>query len=256
MNESNGYTKAPHDIVRSPALSPTAKVAWLLISGMPPGYLPTRDQWMAMLPCRDKSTWQRAVAELENAGLVEVEKQGTKRVFRAVLTGEKTTLSKGGKIHPIRGEKTTLKGVEKPPKEGWKNPPYKKTIEEQEEHIVVDAGAGARERFIREINEGYAVEQACMSLGIDVPTYTMLSRQVIAEWQFRDLPDSEWTRMHFLSVMRYKVADIKKQNNNGQAQNPGNRQSAAAGRAERTAAIARTMAALRAEEGCPQETIR
>lgn len=250
MNESNGYTKAPHDIVRSPALSPTAKVAWLLIAGMPPGYLPTRDQWMAMLPCRDKSTWQRAVAELENAGLVEVEKQGTKRVFRAVLTGEKTTLSKGGKIHPIRGEKTTLKWVEKPPKEGWKNPPYKKTIEEQEEHIVVDAGAGARERFVQEINECYAVEQACMLLGIDAQTYAELSQQVIADWKFRDLPDSEWTRMHLLSVMRYKVADFKKQNN-GQTQTTSDRQPVAAGRAARVAAIARTMAALRTEDSLP-----
>lgn len=211
MNESNGYTKAPHDIVRSPDLSPAAKVAWLLIAGMPDGYHPTREQWMAMLPCKDKSTWQKAVTELENAGLVEVEKQGTKRVFKAVLTGEKTTLSNGGKNHPQRVEKTTLEGVKKPPSKGWKKPPYMKNIiEEQLKNNDDDAGAGARERFIQEINQDYAIEQACMSLGIDTQTYVALSKQVIADWRFSDLPESEWTRMHFLSVMRYKVAEKKR----------------------------------------------
>lgn len=200
MNESNGYTKAPHDIVRNPDLSPAAKVAWLLIAGMPEGYHPTREQWMAMLPCRDKSTWQKVVTELENAGLVEVEKHGTKPVFKAVLKGGKNHPPKGEKIHPQRVEKTTLKG--------WKKPPYMKNIiEEQLKTIVDDAGAHAREGFIQEINQDYAVEQACMSLGIDAETYATLSKQVIAEWQFRDLPESEWTRMHFLSVMRYKVKE-------------------------------------------------
>lgn len=254
MNESNGYTKAPHDIVRDPNLSPASKVAWLLIAGMPDGYYPTREQWMSMIPCKDKSTWQRAIDELKEAGLVEAEKRGTKRVFKAVLKGEKTTLSFGGKNHPLKGEKTTHKRVKKPPEKGVKKPPYMKNIEEQEEYIHDDgAGAGARERFIQEINQDYIIEQACMSLGIDRQTYETLSRQVIAEWRFRDLADSEWTRMHLLSVMRYKVADLKKQNNNGQAQNGINRRPAAEGRAARAAGIAATMAALGAAGGEVEE---
>lgn len=244
MNENIGYTKAPHDIIRSPDLSPAAKVAWLLIAGMPPGYHPSREQWMAMLPCKDKSTWQKSVTELMDAGLVEEEKHGTKRVFKAVLKGEKTTLSNDGKNHPSKSEKTTHKRVEKPPEEGVKKPPYKKNIKEQLKNNDDDAGACARERFIQEINQDYAIEQACMSLGIDIQTYSTLSNQVIAEWRFRDIPDSEWTRMHFLSVMRYKVADLKK--NNGAN---GYRQPATAGREQRATAIAATMAALGEQGG-------
>ena len=56
------------------------------------------------------------------------------------------------------------------------------------------------------------VEMGCMSLEHNTRgTYENLAFQVFTDWNFRNLPDSEWTKTHFLAVMRYKVRTIKKQ---------------------------------------------
>ena len=40
-------------------------------------------------------------------------------------------------------------------------------------------------------------------------TIKELAAAIIAEWKFKDLPDSEWTKNHFISVLRYKVNSNK-----------------------------------------------
>ena len=74
----------------------------------------------------------------------------------------------------------------------------------------------ARTRVREEVMSDAMVEMGCMSLGIDRGTYENLAFQVFTDWDFQNLPDGEWTKTHFLAVMRYKVSDYKKSNNNGQ----------------------------------------
>ena len=133
MTQQEGYTKAPHSILRDPSLSPAAKVAWLLIAGMSDGYHPTREQWMAMMPCGDKRTWWKVIRELENAGLVEVTRQGPKKCYKAIFNGVKQHQTKGVKPHRKRVQNNTERGCETTPKERCEITPYKKNIIEEQE---------------------------------------------------------------------------------------------------------------------------
>lgn len=207
MNENNGYVKAPHDIIRSPRLSANAKVAWLLIAGMPPGQHPTREQWMAMLPCGDKRVWWRAVKELEDAELISVEQCGTKRIYTTENRGCKST-PKGCNFTPNERVQINTERVQINTEEGCKSTPVTHTLLE-EQLKNTDDDARVRERLVEDINNPLAVEQCCISLGIDQETYHNLSKLVISDWEFQNVPGSEWTKQHFLAVMRYKVRDFK-----------------------------------------------
>ena len=107
--------------------------------------------------------------------------------------------------------------MKKPTPKGMKiSTPSEEHIKEQKKNnIDVDARTRVRE----EVMSDEMVEMGCMSLGIDRGTYENLAFQVFTDWDFQNLPDSEWTKTHFLAVMRYKVADHKKSNNNGQRTN-------------------------------------
>lgn len=228
-----GYVKAPHDLIRDPTLSSAAKVAWLLIAGMPDGYHPSREQWIEMLPCGDKRTWWRVINELEAAGLITVTRQGTKKIY--------TAIQEGVKQHPLRVENNTGRGCETTPEQRCENAPYKKNIIEEQEKNIPDARARLRE----EVTSDMMVEMGCRSAGITPEQYRQLADQIFDDWTFQDLPGHEWNKSHFLSVLRIKARELKKQNNN--ATTDQNRQPIAAGRADRAAAVAATMAALGAK---------
>ena len=198
-----GYVKAPHSIVRDPSLSATAKVAWLLIAGMPDGYHPTREQWMAMLGVKDKTTWWKTIKELEDASLIEITTSGKRRFFKALYMVEKN--------HHTMVEKTHHKRVEKPTIEGWKNPPLKKNIEEQEKNIPE-----VRARLREEVMQDMMVEMGCRSVGISLADYHSMADEIFNDWTFQDLPDHEWSKSHFLAVLRIKAKEQIKQNSNGQ----------------------------------------
>lgn len=174
-----GYVKAPHDIVRDPSLSATAKVAWLLIAGMPDGRHPTRGQWMAMLPCSDKRTWWRAVNELEQAGLIKVARQGSKKVYTAVTCGTKQ--------QPIVAGDAAAQAKEQ-----------KKSNTEM------------RTRLREEVMVDMMVETGCRSCGITQEQYNRLADEIFSDWEFSDFPDYEWTKHHFLSVLRIKADKLKR----------------------------------------------
>lgn len=228
--KNNGYTKAPNAIIRDPGLSPTAKVAWMLISSMKPTYHPTREQWMEMLPCKDKGTWNRAVRELVDAGLVEVETVMTAKHYRVV-----TQEQEGGKSTPSR--------VENPPSQGLIIRPPMIITEEQEKN-----NSEVRARLREEVMNDAMVEMGCMSTGISRDTYTRLTAEIFNDWEFTGIPDDQWNKMHFLSVLRIKAREAKRygQNNN-------NRGTAAESREQRAANVAAKMAALgAAKEGTPE----
>ena len=146
----------------------------------------------------------------------------------------------GQKFLPLERKKQPQKTKEKesfPP-----HPLYKEKEKENIAHATT-THAHARERLIAEANVDLRIEQGCKSLGIDPATYQELLDAVINDWEFTNVPDEEWTMFHLLQTMRIKN-NIKKRENNGQAQNGNNRQPVAAGRADRAAAVAATMAAL------------
>lgn len=215
MTQQEGYTKAPHSILRDPSLSMAAKVAWLLIAGMSDGYHPTREQWMAMMPCGDKRTWWKVIRELENAGLVEVTRQGPKKCYKAIFNGVKQHQTNGVKPHRKRVQNNTERGCETTPnercettpKERCEITPYKKNIIEEQEKNSDDARARLRE----EVTQDMMVEMGCRSVGISPELYNTLSQEIFNDWEFQNTPDSEWTKAHFLSVLRIKARELNRQ---------------------------------------------
>lgn len=197
---NNGYTKIPNAIIRSHNLTVEEKLTWMYIASMPKDYQFTVGEACAVLRINVK-TWRRCVANLENAGLVEVDfNPGKKNAYR-VLTPSFS--DPGSQTAPLPNETPTP-----PPFETRGTHINKKDLLK---NIVVDARARIRE----EVMSDAMVEKGCMSLGIDRVTYENLAYKVFTDWDFQSLPDSEWNTAHFLAVMRYKVADYKK-NNNGQ----------------------------------------
>ena len=201
---NRGYTKIPNAIIRSDHLTVEEKLTWMYIASMPKDYQFTVGEACAVLRINVK-TWRRCVANLKKDGLLAVDfNPGKKNVYR-VLTP--SVSDPGSKTAPLPNETPTP-----PPFETLGTHLYKK---EQLKNIDVDARTRVRE----EVMSDEMVEMGCMSLGIDRGTYENLAFQVFTDWDFQNLPDSEWTKTHFLAVMRYKVADHKKSNNNGQRTN-------------------------------------
>ena len=58
------------------------------------------------------------------------------------------------------------------------------------------------------------IELAMMQHRITEEQYRRMVAEILADWQFRDLPDSDYNLNHFSSVLRYKVANNNR--NNGQ----------------------------------------
>ena len=93
--------------------------------------------------------------------------------------------------------------------------------EEKEEYYIdntaTNAHAHAREGFVAEALTDLRVEQGCMALSITPEQYRQLVNDVINEWNFRGIPDNEWTMTHLLAQMRIKN-NILKREQNGQQQ--------------------------------------
>ena len=90
------------------------------------------------------------------------------------------------------------------------------------------------------------IELAMMQHRITEEQYRQMVTEILADWQFRDLPDSDYNLNHFSSVLRYKVQNI---NRNGNNQQTGNADSI---RAKLDADAVKAMAALAAEIGKPK----
>jgi hypothetical protein len=58
------------------------------------------------------------------------------------------------------------------------------------------------------------IELAMMQHRITEEQYRRMVAEILADWQFRDLPDSDYNLNHFSSVMRYKVANNNRSNGN------------------------------------------
>lgn len=206
--KNNGYTRIPNAIIRS-GIPAGEIVVWCFIASMPDGYTYSVEQASAMLGINVK-TWRDCVAGLLRRGMITVERiPGKTNVYEVVRDTEKwyTTPAKNWEYQ--NSAPLPKNGTPPLPKNGRGTHSYNK---EQLNNIDDDARTRVRE----EVMNDAMVEMGCMSLGIDRGTYENLAFQVFTDWDFQNLPDGEWTKTHFLAVMRYKVADYKKQNNNGQ----------------------------------------
>ena len=234
---NNGYTKIPNAIIRSHNLTVEEKLTWMYIASMPNGYQFTVDEACAMLRINVK-TWRRCVANLESAGLVEVGFNPGKKNAYKVLTP--TTSDPGSQTAPLPNETPTPL-----PFETRGTHTYNKDL--LNNTTTTTTCACAREKLMQELLTDARIELAMMQHHIAEEQYRRMVAEILADWQFRDLPDSDYNLTHFSSVMRYKVANNNRNNgNNQQSGQPSDI------RAKLDADAAKAMAALAAEIGKPK----
>ena len=161
--------------------------------------------------------------------------------------------SKGGKRdlpQTEKGSKQDLPQVVNEVYQGGKRdlPHYKNNKNIQEDIVVADAHARTHEEFIADALNDLRVEQGCMAMRITPQEYRQLVTEVTNDWEFRNLPDNEWTLTHLLAQMRIKH-NINNRNN-GNNQQAG---SASDARAKLDADAVKAMAALAASKKRPSQ---
>ena len=214
---NNGFTKVPNAIIRSSALSIAEKAVWCYIASMPDGYrYSVRSACMA-LHIGDK-TWRRAIIKLEKLGLISVRHMlGMKTVYQAsknalgwnLTPGQMTNGSNDTSSQITCGSNDSSGQLTAQPRVNGQQVTHINNKEQLNNNVDDDTCAHIREEFEHEVMIDGNIELACMSCGITKAQYKELAAAIIAEWKFKDLPDSEWTKNHFISVLRYKVNSNK-----------------------------------------------
>ena len=240
---NNGYTRIPHELMRNPNLPPIAKVVWSLIAGMRPDFNATLSQYCKMVACHP-DTWRSIIKMLELFGMVSVEHFPNGVRYSVITDTTKWAIpSKEGmkNSHPMKIS------------QGRKNshPKGMKISHPSEEHknnnTTTTTCACARERLIAELLTDARIELAMMQHHITEDEYRQMVAEILADWQFRDLPESDYNLNHFSSVLRYKVQNINRNNgNNQQAGQPSDP------RAKLDADAAKAMATLASRIGKPK----
>ena len=200
-----GFTKVPNSLIRSPMLSSVEKVVWCYIASMRDGHTYAVRSASEFLGINVK-TWRQCVAELQRRGMVLVKTMpGKTNVYSAVRDPS------GWNLPPTNGagcsNGTPTKKYPPPrPNEYPGTHSYK-------EDIYKTINDDVREKLKNEVMIDANIELACMSCGITTEQYKQLAAMIIADWTFQDLPDGEWTKKHFMNVLRYKVDDLKRKTN-------------------------------------------
>ena len=252
---NNGYTRIPHELMRNPNLPPIAKVVWSLIAGMRPGFDATLSQYCKMVACHP-DTWRSIIKMLELFGMVSVEHLPNGVKYSVITDTSKWSIpeKEGMKIsHPMKNSKgrknSHPKGMKISEGEGMKisHPSEEYISEEQKKNTTTTTCACVREKLTSELLTDGRIELAMMQHHITEQQYRQFVDEILADWQFRDLPDSDYNLTHFSSVLRYKVANINRNNGN-------NTQSSSADRirAKLDADAVKAMAALAAESRQPK----
>ena len=192
-----------------------------------------------------------AIAKLVKSGEITRQKYGS-RITTTIINwseyqmGQNSTQSKKS-----LGQNPTQYRVENRANISPKNDPiqYNKNNKNNKENIVVaNAHARTHEDFVANALTDMAVERGCMAMKITREEYRQLLTEVINDWEFRQLPDNEWTLTHLLALMRIKHNINNRNNGNnqitGQPIDP---------RAKLDRDAVKAMAALAAEIGKPKE---
>jgi len=209
---NNGYTKIPNAIIRLATISPSERSAWCLIASLPNGYELSVNDACAMLGINQK-TWRQCVAVLVKRNMVSVESVPGHANVYSVTPAENwdTTPAKNWYTQKTAG--VPKNGTPPLPKNGRGTHSYNK---EQIKNNTTSKTtcACARERLMAELLTDGRIELAMMQHRITEEQYRRMVAEILADWQFRDLPDSDYNLNHFSSVLRYKVANNNR--NNGQ----------------------------------------
>ena len=229
-----GYTKIPNAIIRSSELTLVEKIVWCYIASMRDGYRFTVRSACETLHINIK-TWRRCIVELERRRMISVKTtMGNTNRYETVKDANlwdmtptdrvyisNDTLPKG--VGVSNGTPSNRVGISNgtpsnrdpyPPPNEYRGTHCILEKNKKKNNVDDDTRACARERFEQEVMIDANIELACMSCEITPAQYKELAEKIIAEWRFKDLQDSEWTKSHFMSVLRYKVADLKRNNHN------------------------------------------
>ena len=217
---NNGFTKVPNAIIRSSVLSIAEKAVWCYIASMPDGYRYSVRSACMTLHIGDK-TWRRAIIKLEKLGLISVRHMlGMKTVYQAsknalgwnLPPSQMTSGSNDTSSQLTIGSNDSSGQLTAPPRVNGQQVTHINNKELLNNNVDDDTCAHIREKFEHEVMIDENIELACKSCGITKAQYMELAVAIIAEWKFKDLPDSEWTKNHFISVLRYKVNGLKNYN--------------------------------------------
>jgi hypothetical protein len=208
MNDK-GFTMVPNAIIRSSELSVSDKAVWNFIASMPNGYRYTVRSACDKLHINEK-TWCRCVCKLERKGLVSVKSvPGQTNVYEAVRDTPKCEETPTKIVGSSNGTPTKI-AVPPPPNE------YPTTHYNKKKQLNNNVDDDTRKKLELEVMIDLNIELACKSCGITAEEYRHLAEKIIADWKFQDLEDSEWTKKHFMSVLRHKVNDLKQPSNGPQ----------------------------------------
>ena len=201
------FTKIPNTLIRTPVLSSVEKVVWCYISSMRDGYKYPVRFICEVLHIKAK-TWRQCVSELQRRGMVSVQiMRGHTNVYKAI------TDTSGWNLPPVLrvgySSGPPVPGDPSPQSDGYQGTHYNSKEDIYNTNIDDDV----RERLKIEVMIDANIELACMSCGITTEQYKQLAAMIIADWTFQDLSDGEWTKKHFMNVLRYKVDNLKRKTN-------------------------------------------
>ena len=216
MNDK-GFTMVPNAIIRSSVLSIAEKAVWSYIASMPDGYRYSIPSACKTLHIGDK-IWRRAIIKLEKLGLISVKHvPGMATVYEAskdalgwnVTPSQMTSGSNDTSSQLTIGLNDSSGQLTAPPRVNGQQVTHINNKELLNNNVDDDTCAHKREKLEHDVMIDSNIELACKSCGITQAQYMELATAIIAEWKFKDLPDSEWTKNHFISVLRHKVNSLK-----------------------------------------------
>jgi hypothetical protein len=210
--KNNGYTKIPNAIIRLAVITPGERSAWCLIASLPKGYALSIGDACVMLGINQK-TWRQCVAGLKRRNMITVEPvPGHANVYN-VTPAENwdTTPAKNWYTQKTAG--VPKNGSTPIPKNGRGTHTNNKERIKNNTTTSITC-ARTREKLVAELLTDGRIELAMMQHRITEQQYRQFIDEIIADWQFRGLPDSDYNLNHFSSVLRYKVASINRNNGN------------------------------------------
>ena len=207
---NNGYTKIPNAIIRLSVVTPSERSAWCLIASLPKGYTLSVCEACALLGINQK-TWRQCIAGLVRRNMITVEHVPGHANAYCVTPAENWDTTPPKNWYSQKTGGVPKNGIPPLPKNGRGTHSYKK------EHIknnttTTITHAHAREGLVGELLTDSRIELAMMQHHITEEQYRQLVKEIIADWQFRDLPETDYNLSHFASVLRYKVASINRNN--------------------------------------------
>jgi hypothetical protein len=238
---NNGYTKIPNAIIRLAVVTPGERSVWCLIASLPKGYALSIGDACVMLGINQK-TWRQCVAVLKRRNMITVEPvPGHANVYN-VTPAENWDTTPAKNWYTQKTAPLPKIGTPPMPKNGRGN--NKDLLNNT---TTTTTCACARERLMAELLTDARIELAMMQHHITEDEYRQMVAEIIADWRFRDLPESDYNLNHFSSVLRYKVQNINR--NNGTNQQSGQPSDP---RAKLDADAVKAMAALAAESRRPK----